>query len=250
MIIQPRLGYVPDIEDLRDRTFSSHRFAMTPIKEETDLRHLFSPIEDQGVFSSCVGNASVGALEFFEIKEGIKFDDLSRMMAYYGARKMRHMEAEDNGCMIRDCVKFLANAGTCKEELWPHDRFHLFREPDEVALADARKHRMIQYQRISGRDQIQACLSAGFPVIFGMTLYEGYMNPDASGFVKYPNLSIEKVMGGHAQDIAGHNKRLGQYWIRNSWGESYGDHGYVRVDMDYVERCGSDYWAILGVEYA
>ena len=52
----------------------------------------------------------------------------------------------------------------------------------------------------------------------------------------------EDVTFDHAVQLVGYgeNEEEGKYWIvRNSWGESWGENGYIRIQRDEETRCGN-----------
>lgn len=47
----------------------------------------------------------------------------------------------------------------------------------------------------------------------------------------------------HAIQLVGYGKDplFGPYWIvKNSWGQSWGDHGYIKLKREPVVKCGTD----------
>jgi len=235
-------GWIPQAKDPRDLLYSMRRAPLVEIKAEVDLEEGMSPVEDQEDTSSCVGNMVVALLEFLEIKNRCHFHDLSRMMVYYGARKLRGIENEDGGCVIRDAFKWLAKYGTCHEETWTFTKDNLFKEPSSEAYTEAKNHTLIEFRALHSRDEILRCLSEGFPVGGGFTLFEGFTKPDKDGNVEMPKFKSERPIGEHAMAIVGHKMSTEREKLRNSWGPKYGVRGYCFFPMDYVDRCGSDFW--------
>ena len=98
-----KFGWIPDRPDQRDKLFESYRAGSLP--KSVDLRSGCSQVFDQGSIGSCTANAAIGALEFLEIKDGIKvFEPLSRLFLYYNSRLIENNVNFDSGCSIRDTV--------------------------------------------------------------------------------------------------------------------------------------------------
>ena len=71
-------GYLPDEEDSRDFAFQSVRPPSAPLPPVVDLRHLCSPVRDQGQLGSCTGFAiAVGMREFLLRKLGVPGYDMA-----------------------------------------------------------------------------------------------------------------------------------------------------------------------------
>lgn len=74
------------------------------------------------------------------------------------------------------------------------------------------------------------------PAIIGVDWYEGMYEPDSSGFI-HP--TGDKV-GGHCTLIVGINVRDGYYYLHNSWGPSWGDHGRCKISRDDMAKLIND----------
>ncbi|MFL5785891.1 MAG: C1 family peptidase, partial [Bacteriovoracaceae bacterium] len=88
-----------------------------------------------------------------------------------------------------------------------------------------------------GSNSVQAvkdALKKG-PLVTSMTVYEDFL---AYGGGIYKSTSSKSV-GGHAVSLVGYNDAE-RYWIvRNSWGEDWGEKGFVRVSWDDKSGIGS-----------
>ena len=113
-------GWLPDIPDTRDVLYGVRHPVPPALPDTVDLRHVCSPVEDQGSLGSCTAQALVGALEALEIKNGVAFADLSRLFVYYNERVIIHPVRSDSGAMLRDGIKTLVRQGVCTEQRWPY----------------------------------------------------------------------------------------------------------------------------------
>jgi C1A family cysteine protease len=108
-----RYGWQPDLPDQRDYLYSMVRPVPPALPSRVDLRPLCSTVEDQGDLGSCTANALAGALEFLEIRDKVRYADLSRLFIYYNERVIEHSIRSDSGAQIRDGIKTLAKQGVC-----------------------------------------------------------------------------------------------------------------------------------------
>lgn len=214
-----------------------------------DLEQGFSAIEDQGDIGSCVANAAVALLEFLELKKTEPFLDLCRLMVYYNARDLEGTSNEDAGCQIRDAIKALAKLGTCLESTWPYDVSKFAVKPPPEAFTEGLKHLAGEYRSVNTGNELQACLAEGYPVQFGIVLYESFMTDavKATGIVPMPKPRKESQVGGHSMVIAGYDLKKKLYKIRNSWGVEFGQRGYCFMPMAYVDSQALDLWTIRRV---
>src|SRR5437879_5900028 len=113
-------GWLPDLPDHRDFSYSAIAPRLAALPTQVDLRKKCSPIENQGEIGACTANALVGALEFLELKDGVEFVDLSRLFVYYNERAIEGTVKQDSGAFLRDGIKSLAKQGVCPEQEWPY----------------------------------------------------------------------------------------------------------------------------------
>ena len=78
--------------------------------------------------------------------------------------------------------------------------------------------------------QMKACLSAGYPFVFGFTVYKSFEGDAVakSGMVPMPGAS-ETEVGGHAVMAVGYNDSVQRFLVRNSWGSGWGVGGYFTI---------------------
>jgi C1A family cysteine protease len=249
--LNPGYGWMPDLPDHRDIMYSAVRRVPARLPAAVDLRPLCSPVEDQGNLGSCTGNALVGAVEFLEKKNKVPFLDLSRLFVYYNERVIEHSTQSDSGAMIRDGIKTLAKQGVCTEKKWPYIESKFAVKPAPPCYKEALSHQIISYQRILALNEMRACLAAGFPFVFGFTVYESFESQQVatSGVVSMPKKG-ERVVGGHAVLAVGYSDASKRFVVRNSWGTGWGKKGYFTIPYAYLSdrNLSDDFWTIRAGE--
>jgi C1A family cysteine protease len=222
-----------------------------PDTNKVDLRTGDSPIEDQGDLGSCTANAWAGALQFLEIKDGFQDADehlnFSRLFIYYNERVIEGTPDQDSGAELRDGAKTLASQGSCYETTWPYDIAVFATQPPANAYTEGTQHEITQYFRINDGDLVsmKTCLDAGFPFVFGFTVYSSFESPtvDVTGVVPMPG-PLDTVLGGHAVMCLGYDDSTQRFLCRNSWGTSWGMKGYFTIPYAYIDNptYASDFW--------
>jgi C1A family cysteine protease len=94
---------------------------------------------------------------------------------------------------------------------------------------------------------MRSCLAAGYPFVFGFTVYESFESPDVARTGVAPMPAPKEVMvGGHAVVAVGYNDNDKRFIARNSWGSGWGQQGYFTIPYDYLtnSKLSSDMWTI------
>lgn len=245
------LGWIPDVPDCRDVPFRLTFRLPSELPAVVALRAGCAPVEDQESLGSCTAQALVGALEFLQIKAGLPVKDLSRLFAYFNARRLGGTILFDSGSTIRTVVKAGRRFGVCRESLWSYDTSKFADTPPPECYKEGREHQITAYQRLSGLDEIKACLAMGLPFVFGFSVYESAMSDDVakSGDIPMP-IDGESLLGGHAIMGVGYDDEKQLVTFRNSWGEGWGNAGYGTLPYAYLESrdLSDDFWCIQGTE--
>ncbi len=231
-----------------------------------DLRQWCPPIEDQGPLGSCTAHAGTGLVEYYEQKASGQYAHASRLFLYKVTRNLLGWTG-DRGAYLRTTMGAMALFGMPPERHWPYlqiqDNFDI--EPPAFCYAFAQNYKALQYFRLDPPDtataalllRIRAMLAAKCPSMFGFTVFDSIDQATDKGGIPYP-CREEGVRGGHAVVAVGYDdkakitnkicgeKTTGALLIRNSWGTSWGDHGYGWLPYDYVLKgIAVDWWTLL-----
>jgi C1A family cysteine protease len=242
-----RYGWVPDLPDARDRLFAAP-MRMQALPPSVDLRpHCPKTVYDQGQLGSCTANAIAGAVEFDILKEGKQDFMPCRLFIYYNERAIEGTVESDSGARIRDGIKVVNKLGAPPEADWPYDIAKFAQKPPAKAFADAKKHRVTSYSRVvQDLGQMKACLAAGYPFVFGFSVYSSFESQQVAqtGVVPMPNLQKEQLLGGHAVLAVGYDDSQQRFIVRNSWGPGWGMGGYFTIPYAYLisRSLASDFW--------
>lgn len=272
------LGWLPELLDVRDyrpnHVEVAKMLAATGVRRavraglargakppklatQADLRSWCSPIEDQGALGSCTAQAAVGLVEYFERRASGKHVDASRLFVYKATRMLMGMTG-DTGAYLRDAMKSLVLVGAPPEEYWPYKVQDFDADPPAFCYALGANWKAVKYFRLDSPGEgtgvtlrrVKEFLAAGYPSMFGFTVYDSITEADRTGKIPFPGQN-DRVEGGHAVMAVGYDDALkignqkGALLIRNSWGRGWGDKGYGWLPYAYVEEnLADDFWSI------
>lgn len=245
-----RYGWVPDLPDARDHLYSAPIMALGPLPPKVDLRPGCPPVYNQGQLGSCTANAIGAAVQFDRMKQNLTPNFMpSRLFIYYNERVIEGTVGNDSGAQIRDGVKSVATTGVCPEDDCPYDIAKFTDPPSPTACADAAKTRVSSYCRVARNlTQMKGCLAAGYPFVFGFSVYDSFEGPDVAktGVLQMPDTSRETMLGGHAVLAVGYDDTEQRFLIRNSWGAGWGQQGYFTMPYSYLleENLSDDFWTL------
>jgi C1A family cysteine protease len=260
-----KFGWKRDLPDHRDFYFSAPMHIVSKLPKSHDLRSKCPPVYDQGQLGSCTGNAIAAAIQFDRMQAGETPDFMpSRLFIYWNERVIEHTTRFDAGASIRDGIKAVRKIGVCPEDQWPYSDEAPAQEgdpfpagapagtaPPQSCFETAQTYRVNAYRKITQHlSQMKGCIVAGFPFVFGFTVYESFESNEVASTGEMPLPSDgEKVVGGHAVMAVGFDDRSQNLIVRNSWGTNWGQNGYFLMPYAYAldPNLANDFWTIRSV---
>lgn len=267
-----KLGVAGSVKKLMGKTNLPSSEAALP--STVDLREHFSDVENQGSINSCTAQAGVGLMEYFEKRAFGKHIEASRLFLYKTTRNLMG-DKRDKGAFLRTTMEAMVLFGVVPEKYWPYNVENVHDEPTAFCYSFAQNFQSVQYFTLdpSGADPkdtlvlIKKNLAAGFPSMFGFTVFQSIRQSHNGGKIPFPGKN-EKSTGGHAVVAAGYDdnmvienkqfggKTRGAFIIRNSWGthdrngNEMGDNGYYFLPYEYVLRgLAVDWWTLVKAEW-
>lgn len=212
-------------------------------KQTVDLREWASPVEEQWQLGSCTAQAVIGAYELLlKMHYPDQLVDLSRLFLYYNARELVGDVDEDVGAYISTAIEAIEKYGLCKEDLWPYDIHKYKVKPNWRCYQDASRRSIKNVREILSHDQILAALDQSCPVVVGVAVYSGFDRiSNQSTILKLPQ-AREEPIGSHAMCIVGYDDTQQLFLLRNSFGNDWGEDGYMWVPYAYADENFSDMW--------
>jgi len=234
----------------------------TKIPVSADIRSGYSPIKNQGELGACTSFSACSVMEYL-LNKNI---DLSELYFYFQERKSDGDISDDGGSTIARSAEVATNIGSCVEDLDPYDISKFADTPSAESDADAKNHKAVTKYKLQTIKDILYCVGVlNKPVLIGIEVYESFEEIGSDGYVPMPKQG-ERLLGGHALNICGYFRKSGNIFteieeeielflnksqynglyfiVRNSWGETFGDKGYIYIPAEFLQRYSYDWWHI------
>ncbi|XP_019719333.1 cathepsin K [Hippocampus comes] len=207
-----------------------------PLPKSVDYRKMgmVTPVKDQGSCGSCWAFSSAGALEGQLAKTTGELRDLS-------PQNLVDCVTENSGCgggYMTNAFKYVRdNGGIDSEEAYPYvGQAEVCSYNSSGTAAECRS-----YKEIPEGDEhaLAVALFKVGPISVGIDASQGTFQFYQRGIYYDPNCNKDDV--NHAVLAVGYGvtSRGKKYWlIKNSWSESWGNKGYIKMARNRGNLCG------------
>lgn len=208
--------------------------------DTVDLAYRFGRVENQGNQNTCTAFAGLAWYNEWLVRKGQSWQDFSEQALYWEERFSNNDENSDTGAWMSDILYVLTNFGVMREKDSPYAHPNLTSRPDPTRYIEGSKlpleivRQLYTHGSALCQDIIDS-LSNGFPVLFGLQVFSGFVNVGSDGIVTMPTTG-EISLGGHAIVAIGYDMERKLIKCRNSWGESHGDNGHVWLPFDFFNK--------------
>jgi hypothetical protein len=216
----------------------------SPLPPSLDLTGDIKVVRDSGNEGSVVGHALATALDYLILKATGETVRTSARHIYYLARLEGGLAVEaDTGALIKDGIKSLTNTGAVEESVWRY-RAGEFGKSPPAGVESARKHKIAEPEPVTSLDDLRRALSSGRAVVAGISMFHSSTADQVikTGVLRLPGAK-DNVIGGHAVCVVGYDDDQRRLKFVNSWGKSWGSHGFGFIPYEYFEKYSSDVWA-------
>jgi len=247
-------GYRVSLPDQRDLILRFTTAQQKATAASVDLRGTgyLPEVWDQGNLGACVSHGTGAAYSYDLAKQGAEKNFTpARLFIYYNGRVIENTVSSDSGLTIADGAKSINQYGCPPESDWAYSIGQYTMKPPQQAYTDGAARQSVKYARVPQTVvDMQACLTGGYPIVIGFTVYESFESSEVAGtgIVPMPGPG-ERVMGGHCTLLAGYQPD-GTWILRNSWGRDWGQQGYFTMPQQYLTnpKYASDFWVVSQVE--
>ncbi|MBC6367008.1 C1 family peptidase [Algoriphagus sp. AK58] len=145
------------------------------------------------------------------------------------------------GTSIIQSLQLLVDQGASEWEVFPYQSTGCNLQPTAAQRENASNFKMKDYLILSGENmvaEVKTLLTQGKPIVVAMGLDPEFGKKDALGLSAYRPHQVKKdqIYGAHAMLVVGYSDQFKAFKLVNSWGEGWGDQGFVWVDYAAFEN--------------
>ncbi len=239
------LGWFGESEDLDaiedDVNFG---FSSSSLPSSVDLRENFPVIGNQGQYGTCVAWAvAYNHMTFLEAKElGYTTSQISSSRIFspkdlFWAIPNGSKGEDCNGTGFEPAYDILVSRGVATMGSIPYTNLGDCSQASTGGEGEANSHKISNYREINyDKTTLKTYLAEGRAVVFGAKLGDEFMSADDASVLSYQSFGYTGQHAYHALILSGYDDDMGSngaFKVVNSWGESWGDNGYIWVDQDF-----------------
>jgi C1A family cysteine protease len=210
--------------------------------ENLDLSGFLPSVGNQGKQGSCVAWATGYYLKsFHENYENLMNGDaMNKKMSPAFIYNQIKVSGCDDGSNVQRALDTIYSSGIPSLIVMPYDENDCETQPTEVQKSMALPNKIRSYHYLDQDkvfEQTRAFLLNEQPVVIAITIDRNYFGArDENGVYIYRK--FKESSGGHAMLVVGYDDDMNAFKVVNSWGESWGNKGFVWIDYKAFKEAG------------
>ena len=207
-----------------------------------DISGFLPVVRNQGNQGSCVAWATGYYLKSFhenyeDILDGVSTNHEMSPAFIYNQIKVAGC---DEGSNVQRALDTLSASGIPAWDVMPYDENDCATQPDEIQKTLAIPNKIKSYHYLDQDkvfEQTKAFLYNDQPVVIAIAIDRNYFGArDENGIYIYRK--FKESSGGHAMLVVGYDDEMNAFKVVNSWGEGWGNKGFVWIDYKAFKEAG------------
>ncbi|MDO8968198.1 C1 family peptidase [Algoriphagus sp.] len=206
-----------------------------------DLSTFLPQIGNQGRLGSCTAWATAyyGRSLLYNFSENSSRAQKVQLSPSYIYNQLT--QGQCKGTSISKSLQLLVDQGTSEWDVFPYQANGCNLQPTVNQRANAGNFKMGDYKILRGIDlvaEVKTLLTRGNPVVVAMGLDQEFGKKDSFGLSAYRPHQVKKseIYGSHAMLVVGYSDQFKAFKLVNSWGDGWGDSGFVWVDYEAFDN--------------
>lgn len=235
--------------DERDWKYKDIVAAPLELPKKFSIKEFCGRIRNQGKAGFCHSFTGVAVKNMQEKLETGREFDFSPLALAKEVKAADGITYTEGSTLLQVC-KALQEHGVFEEGFYPYDKYEVgsLCFPEVEKEDSLPKYFIENYARLETVADMKACIFQKKPVLLGITCSEEIYRP-VEGCIGLPIGSF--LIGGHAMPIVSYDdemqrtikgrKYTGFFECMNSWGEEYGNKGFVWLPYEYLTYRTADF---------
>ncbi len=216
------------------------------LPQSFDLSAWAAPVGNQGSVGSCASWA-VGYYYRYWLRNHATGETATFAPMYLYAQLSKGV---DGGSSFQGNIGIMQTQGIAHTSDYPQGDYDFTTQPSTAETTAASSYKVSGgtwlFNGPSDQNQVavEASIASGKPVLLGIPVYDNFMSATAaSDFVDVPVPGMTD-WGGHALFAPKYDAN--GVWVENSWGTSWGNHGWAELSWEFVNKYVDEAWNISG----
>lgn len=207
-----------------------------------DLSEFLPLVGNQGKQGSCVAWATGYYLKSFHenFENLINGQAMNQRMSPSFIYNQIKVAGCDDGSNIQRALDTISSSGIPSLLVMPYDENDCDTQPTQNQKTLALPNKIKSYHYLDQDkvfEQTKAFLLNEQPVVIAITIDRNYFGArDENGIYIYRK--FKEASGGHAMLVVGYDDDMNAFKVVNSWGEGWGNSGFVWIDYKAFQEAG------------
>ncbi|MEE3448169.1 MAG: C1 family peptidase [Bacteroidales bacterium] len=242
---------------LLSTTKTSERLSSQNLPSKVDLTNNLPPIGNQGQYGTCVAWAvAYNCRTFLYSKQkGLSKSQLKNTSNQFSPKDLfwsiddSYKGSGCNGTNFEYAFDVMIKRGVATQNDVPYTNLGNCTKNTSAGSATAGNYKIKSFRQIKvDKQTIKEYLANGQLVVFGAQLGDEFMNANSSSVLYSQTYGYTGQHAYHAMVCSGYDDSKGSngaFRVVNSWGENWGDDGYIWVDENFFVGGGFAYCAYV-----
>ncbi|EMY70142.1 fibronectin type III domain-containing protein [Leptospira vanthielii] len=235
-------GLIPDPFELYQTIPAFHsEMTSSDLPGSYDLSAEFPLPGDQGIYKDNVGySVGYGLISYLEAKKkGIRNlssigpSSANGQKILYSPNFIYNQlnSGKDQAISLLDGLVLAESRGSVTLEIMNESSSSFRTKPKANIVELGRKARLRRIYRIEPHDltTVKLALAEKRPVLIGYLVYENFRDPKPDSIFE---IGTGEVLGAQSLVVLGYNDKKKAFKVWNSWGTTWGDHGYLWISYE------------------
>lgn len=213
----------------------------TDLPDSFDLSPFLPPIGNQGRQGSCISWATTYYLKSFQerIESGLPYSAGRIMSPAYTYNQIT--QGSCKATSFESTLNILMEKGAVSIESFPYLDYSCNIQPNHSQNKEAKPNKISDFKYLSGQNMVQemkTLINDQMPILISAFLTPEFGTKDEFGLTSYREHSIDYSIPGscHGMLVVGYSDTFNAFKVVNSWGEGWGDDGFVWIDYAAFEN--------------